>query len=71
METKPQGIAPVHSLSTEEVTILNAIGSDEKQIDEIIQISGLPTARVHVVLLGLELKKRVKQAPGKLYQQVI
>ena len=69
--SEPLESAARQSLSTEEVTILNAIGSDEKQIDDIIQITGLPTSRVHVVLLGLELKKRVRQAPGKLYQQII
>lgn len=40
---------------------------EEKHIDEIIQASGLPSSTVSVALLGLEMKRLIKQLPGKLF----
>jgi DNA processing protein len=39
----------------------------ETGIDEIIQGSGLPSATVSVALLSLEMKRIVRQLPGKLF----
>lgn len=36
-------------------------------IDDVIRKSGLPRSAVSVVLLSLEMKRLVKQLPGKLF----
>ena len=36
-------------------------------IDEVIRRSSLPSSAVSVALLGLEMKRVVKQLPGKLF----
>jgi DNA processing protein len=36
-------------------------------IDEVIRKSGLPSSAVSVSLLSLEMKRVVKQLPGKLF----
>jgi DNA processing protein len=40
---------------------------DELAIDEVIRGSGLPASVVSVALFGLEMKKLVRQLPGKLF----
>jgi len=40
---------------------------DELAIDEVIRASGLPTSVVSVALLSLEMKKLIRQLPGKLF----
>jgi DNA processing protein len=39
----------------------------ERTIDEIIRHSGLPASAVSVALLSLEMKRIVKQLPGKCF----
>jgi predicted Rossmann fold nucleotide-binding protein DprA/Smf involved in DNA uptake len=36
-------------------------------IDEIIRGSGLPSAAVNATLFSLEMKRLIKQLPGKLF----
>ena len=56
------------TLSENEQAIYDALkDSDELAIDEIIRASGLPASVVSVVLLSLEMKKLVRQLPGKLF----
>jgi DNA processing protein len=40
---------------------------DESAIDEIIRTSGLPNSAVNVVLFSLEMKRLLKQLPGKMF----
>ena len=40
---------------------------DDTSIDEVIRKSGLPSSMVSVALLSLEMKRVVKQLPGKLF----
>lgn len=48
--------------------IINQLSKDEpKQIDQIIDATGLPPAIISSTLLMLELKQLVKQLPGKGY----
>jgi DNA processing protein len=54
-------------LSDLEAKVMAAIGDEEAGIDEIIRSSGLTSACVNATLLGLEMKRLVKQFPGKLY----
>jgi DNA processing protein len=54
-------------LSPEESQIFTAIELDETPIDLIIQKTGLPSGAVSSTLLRLEMKKLVRQLPGKLF----
>lgn len=65
----PADNADAGSLSAEEVAVLGAIPVGGAQMEEIIAASGLETARVSVVLLGLELKRWVRQHPGRVFER--
>ncbi len=54
-------------LSDEERRVFDAIEATETAIDEIAAGSGLPSASVSSALLQLELKRLVKQLPGKYF----
>jgi DNA processing protein len=56
------------TLSETEQTIYDVLQeNDELAIDEVIRASGLATSVVSVALLSLEMKKLVRQLPGKLF----
>jgi DNA processing protein len=61
------GILPTLTLSENEQKIYDAVNEHESGIDEIIRNSGLPSSTVSVALLGLEMKRLVKQLPGKMF----
>jgi DNA processing protein len=54
-------------LSENESKVLDAIGEDEVVMDEIIQRSHLTSACVSATLLALEMKRLVRQLPGKVF----
>jgi DNA processing protein len=61
-------VLPALELSENEQKVLDALRSaDETSIDEVIRNSGLPSSAVSVALLSLELKRVVKQMPGKMF----
>lgn len=66
---KADGAGPraAESPGGEEIAILDALGSDERHIDEIIRICGLPPAKVSSSLLQLELRRLVRPLPGKYF----
>src|SRR6267154_4267819 len=69
-ETKPSPEAaarPLPPLSGEERRIYEAIEATETSIDEITEKTKLPSAAVSSTLLQLELKRLVKQLPGKYF----
>ena len=69
-EAKPSAEAaarPLPSLSEEERRIYDAIESTETSIDDITEKTRLPSATVSSTLLHLELKRLVKQLPGKYF----
>ncbi len=61
------GIKPALQLSETEEKVMAQIGNEEVAIDEIIRASGLTTACVSATLLALEMKRLVRQLPGKQY----
>jgi DNA processing protein len=62
------GILPALELSENEQKVFDALKSDDElTIDEVIRKSGLPSSAVSVGLLSLEMKRVVKQLPGKLF----
>ncbi len=62
------GVLPAFELSTNEQKIFDALKADEEMTtDEIIRTSGLPSSAVSATLFGLEMKRMVRQLPGKLF----
>lgn len=62
------GVLPALELSENEQKVLETLRTDdEASIDEVIRKSGLPSSAVSVALLSLEMKRVVKQLPGKLF----
>lgn len=62
------GVLPALELSENEQKVFATLkAEDETSIDEVIRASGLPSSTVSVALLSLEMKRLVKQLPGKLF----
>jgi DNA processing protein len=62
------GVLPALALSESEQKVFDALtDAEESSIDEVIRRSGLPSSAVSVALLGLEMKRVVKQLPGKMF----
>jgi DNA processing protein len=69
-ETKPSPQAaarPLPPLSDEERKVYDAIEASETPIDRIAAECNLPSSTVSSILLALELKRLVKQLPGKYF----
>lgn len=69
-ETAPSAAAaerPLPTLTTEERRVYDAIEATETSIDDIATNSDLPSSTVSSTLLRLELKRLVKQLPGKYF----
>jgi DNA processing protein len=45
----------------------DALSEEQLSIDEVIRKSGLPSSAVSVALLSLEMKRIIRQLPGKLF----
>lgn len=62
------GALPALELSENEQKIFDSLkGREETHMDEVIRRSGLPSSTVSVTLLGLEMKRIVRQLPGKRF----
>jgi DNA processing protein len=62
------GVLPALELNENEQKIFTAVRlQDETSIDEIIRASGLPSSAVSAALFSLEMKRLVRQLPGKLF----
>jgi DNA processing protein len=61
---------PLPFLKPEEDAVYAAVERSETPIDRIILESGLPTSVVSSTLFALELKKLVKQLPGKNFVRI-
>ena len=55
------------SLNSQEKKIFSLLSSSPRDIDEIIQTTGLPSSVVSSTLMILEIKKLVKQLSGKRF----
>ncbi len=65
------GAAGILKFSEAEQKVLTAIGDEEVVMDDIIRRSGLTSACVSATLLALEMKRVVKQLPGKVFARSI
>ena len=61
------GVLPGLELPENEQKVVAALGDDPTAIDEVIRGSGLPASAVNVALFSLEMKKVVRQLPGKRF----
>jgi DNA processing protein len=61
------GVLPALELSESEQRVYDSLSHEESSIDEVIRRSGLPSSAVSVALLSLEMKRVVRQLPGKLF----
>lgn len=62
------GVLPALELSDNEAKVYGLLKlEDETTMDDVIRGSGLPTSTVAVALLSLEMKRLVKQLPGKRF----
>ncbi len=60
------GQLPALNLSENEQKVYDAL-IEESNTDEVIRRSGLPSSAVSVALLGLEMKRLIRQLPGKIF----
>lgn len=63
---EPMAKNPV-SLEGVEAKVFEVLGVEEWHLDQIIQKTGLPSGQVSSTLLRLEMKKLVRQLPGKYF----
>jgi DNA processing protein len=61
------GILPTVTLSENEQKVYDALDKEPKPMDDVIRQCGLPSSAVSVALLSLEMKRAVRQVPGKLF----
>lgn len=61
----------VAALTENEARVFAALDDgEERSMDLVIHATGLPASSVAVGLMGLELKRRIRQLPGKLYRRM-
>jgi DNA processing protein len=61
------GVLPALELSENEKLVYDSLSREESSTDDVIRQSGLPSSAVSVALFGLEMKRAVKQLPGKMF----
>ncbi len=61
------GTLPAVALNENEQKVYDSLDHEEISIDEVIRKSGLPASAVSVALLSLEMKRVIRQLPGKLF----
>jgi DNA processing protein len=61
------GTNPATNLNETENKVYALVRDEEIVLDELIQASGLTSAQVSATLLALEMKKLVRQLPGKRF----
>jgi DNA processing protein len=61
------GVLPALELSENEKMVYDSLNHEELSTDEVIRKCGLPSSAVSVALFSLEMKRLVKQLPGKMF----
>jgi len=61
------GVLPALELNENEKLVYDSLRNEEMAIDEVIRASNLPSSAVSVALFSLEMKRLVRQLPGKLF----
>ncbi len=55
---------PAAGLSAEEQRLLDALDSEETAVDDLVRLSGLAAGQVNGLLVGLQIKRRIRLLPG-------
>jgi len=63
------GMLPALELSENEQKVYDVLGKEELNIDDIIRKCGLPASATSVALFSLEMKRLIRQLPGKMFQR--
>jgi DNA processing protein len=63
------GVLPAIELSENEQKVFDTLDHEQVNIDEIIRKCGMPISAVSVALLSLEMKRLVRQLPGKVFER--
>lgn len=61
------GVLPALELSESENQVYKTLGTEEISIDDVISRTSLPVSAVSVALLSLEMKRLVRQLPGRMF----
>ena len=61
------GLLPALALSEHEQKIMAVLNAHEQTTDDIIRAVGLPASTTSVALFSLEMKRLIRQLPGKLF----
>jgi DNA processing protein len=61
------GVLPGLELSGNEQLVYNTLSHAEITVDDVIQGSGLPASAASVALFSLEMKRLIRQLPGRVY----
>lgn len=64
------GLLPGLTLTDNEKLVFDAVGLRETFMDDVIEKTGLPASAVSVALVMLEMKRLIKQLPGKVFVRV-
>lgn len=51
-------------VSAEEQRLLDALGDEETAVDDLVRLSGLAPGQVNGLLVGLQIKRRIRLLPG-------
>ena len=66
----PASVVPL-DLTADQTKILEAIGDEEASFDSVVATSGLTAAVASSTLLALEIRRLVKQLPGKRFVKLV
>lgn len=66
----PAESRPAPPLDDEEAAIVKSLEEGEKNVDEIIRMTGIEASRIGSIMLGLEMKKIVRLHPGRIVQLI-
>jgi DNA processing protein len=61
------GLLPALELSESEQKVYDVLHNEELSIDDVIRKSGLPASATSVALFSLEMKRLIRQLPGKMF----
>ena len=61
------GLLPALELSENEQKVYAVLGKEELSIDDVIRQCGLPASATSVALFSLEMKRLIRQLPGKMF----
>ena len=61
------GVLPALELAVPEQRVLGVLDRDGRSVDEVIRNSGLPASAANAALFALEMKRLIRQLPGRLY----